>query len=71
MLRILGQVSPLLFVWPNGRPPHPDTITSLFHRHVDAAKLPRIRLHDVRHSYATCWPPSRPLQAPGQGETIV
>ena len=43
----------LLFVWPDGRPLHPDTITALFHRHCDAAGLPRIRLHDVRHSYAT------------------
>ena len=43
----------LLFVWPDGRPLHPDTITALFHRHCAAAGLPRIRLHDVRHSYAT------------------
>ncbi|MFL6023914.1 MAG: tyrosine-type recombinase/integrase [Marmoricola sp.] len=50
---MLGQDTPLLFVWPNGRPIHPDTITSLFHDHCKAAGLPRIRLHDVRHSYAT------------------
>lgn len=50
---ILGQRGGLLFVWPDGRPLHPDTITSLFHRHTDGAGLPRIRLHDVRHSYAT------------------
>jgi integrase len=29
--RVLGQDSSLLFVWPNGRPLHPDTITALFH----------------------------------------
>ena len=51
--RALGQTSPLLFVWPNGQPLHPDTITALFHKHCEAAGLPRIRLHDVRHSYAT------------------
>jgi integrase len=51
--RLLGQDSQLLFVWPDGRPLHPDTITTLFHRHCKAAGLPRIRLHDVRHSYAT------------------
>ena len=51
--RLLGQDSQLLFVWPDGRPLHPDTITALFHRHCKAAGLPRIRLHDVRHSYAT------------------
>lgn len=49
----LGQSTQLLFVWPNGQPIHPDTITSLFHKHCAAAGLPRIRLHDVRHSYAT------------------
>ena len=51
--RLLGQNTKLLFVWPDGRPLHPDTITGVFHRHCDAAGLPRIRLHDVRHSYAT------------------
>ena len=51
--QLLGQSTQLLFVWPDDRPLHPDTITSLFHRHADAAGLPRIRLQDVRHSYAT------------------
>ena len=51
--RLLGQEGGLLFVWPDGRPLHPDTITSLFHDHCAAAGLPPIRLHDVRHSYAT------------------
>jgi hypothetical protein len=50
---LLGQERRLLFVWPNGSPLHPDTITDLFHKHCGAAGLPRIRLHDVRHSYAT------------------
>ena len=50
---LLGQPTQLLFVWPNGDPLHPDTITALFHKHCAAAGLPRIRLHDVRHSYAT------------------
>lgn len=50
---MLGQDTPLLFVWPSGRPLHPDTITALFHAHCKAAGLPRIRLHDVRHSYAS------------------
>jgi integrase len=35
------------------RPPHPGTITRRFGKLVDAAGLPAIRLHDVRHSYAT------------------
>ncbi|HET9842412.1 MAG TPA: site-specific integrase, partial [Nocardioides sp.] len=50
---LLGQTTQLLFVWPDGQPLHPDTITELFHRHCEKAGLPRIRLHDVRHSYAT------------------
>lgn len=50
---LLGQDRRLLFVWPNGTPLHPDTITALFRKHCVAAGLPRIRLHDVRHSYAT------------------
>lgn len=49
----LGQSSRLLFVWEDGRPLHPETITTLFHQHCQAAGLPRIRLHDVRHSYAS------------------
>lgn len=50
---LLGQHDDLLFVWPDGRALHPDTITALFHKHCKAAELPKIRLHDVRHSYAT------------------
>jgi len=34
-------------------PLHPDTVTALFLKHVAAAGLPRMRLHDLRHSYAT------------------
>jgi len=43
----------LLFCWEDGRPPHPDTITRRFHKISEAAGLPAINLHDVRHSYAT------------------
>lgn len=50
---LLGQDTELLFVWSSGQPLHPDTITALFHEHCKGAGLPRIRLHDVRHSYAT------------------
>jgi hypothetical protein len=40
--QLLGQLSQLLFVWPDGRPLHPDTITALFHKHRQAAGLPKI-----------------------------
>jgi integrase len=38
---------------PDGRPVHPETITTRFNRLVDRAGVRRIRLHDVRHTYAT------------------
>jgi integrase len=37
----------------DGRPVHPGTITTRFNRLVDQAGVRRIRLHDVRHTYAT------------------
>ncbi|MDQ4032878.1 MAG: site-specific integrase, partial [Actinomycetota bacterium] len=43
----------LIFTWQDGRPVHPDTIRERFARLTSAAKLPPIRLHDLRHSYAT------------------
>jgi integrase len=36
-----------------GRPYHPDTISSWFDAAVKAAELPRIRLHDCRHTAAS------------------
>jgi hypothetical protein len=39
---LLGHRRQLLFVWPNGNPLHPDTITVLFHKHCQAAGLLRI-----------------------------
>lgn len=38
---------------PDGRPVHPETITHRFNRLVDLAGVPRIRLHDLRRTYAT------------------
>ena len=37
--RLLGQTNRLLFVWPDGSPLHPDTITAVFHKHAAAAVL--------------------------------
>jgi integrase len=42
-----------LVVWPDGRLPHPDTITRRFNHLVDLAGVPKIELHDVRHVYIT------------------
>jgi integrase len=59
----LADPTDLVFTWPDGRPLHPDLITDWFQRHAKRAVweqdgrtkvgLPPIRLHDVRHSYAT------------------
>lgn len=43
----------LLLVNEEGRPLHPDILTARFNRLVDRAGVPHIRLHDVRHTYAT------------------
>ena len=42
-----------VFTWENGRPVHPDVIRQRFNRLVQRCGLPHIRLHDMRHSYAT------------------
>jgi integrase len=50
-----GRPAPYEFlaVGPTGERLHPDTLTRRFNRLVDRAGVPRIRLHDVRHTYAT------------------
>ena len=47
------QDSGLVFTWPDGRPIHPQRFSTWFEQLARAAGLPRIRLHDVRHSYAS------------------
>lgn len=42
-----------VFAMPDGRPTHPGRFTRIFDRRVQAAGLPRIRLHDLRHTWAT------------------
>lgn len=42
-----------VFAMPDGRPWHPDTITQAFDRLVGTSGLPRIRLHDLRHTHAS------------------
>jgi integrase len=43
----------LVFTREDGTGWHPDRISKLFNRHVARAGLKRIRLHDLRHTYAT------------------
>jgi integrase len=42
-----------VFTWEDGRPVHPDVIRQRFNRLSARVGLPHIRLHDMRHSYAT------------------
>lgn len=43
----------LVFCREDGTPLHPDGFSDSFWRHVKAARLPRIRFHDLRHTHAT------------------
>lgn len=42
-----------VFMWPEGREIDPNLITKWFRKHMKAAGLPPIRLHDLRASYIT------------------
>ena len=42
-----------VFAKPDGSPIHPDLISQTFERAVAKLDLPRIRLHDLRHTHAT------------------
>ncbi len=42
-----------VFTLDDGRPLHPDQLSKTFRRLADRCELPRIRLHDLRHTYAT------------------
>jgi integrase len=43
----------LVFAHPDGQPIHPDVFSQTFDRRVRSLDVPRIRLHDLRHSHAT------------------
>ena len=43
----------LVFNGSGGSPLNPDTVTQWFDRTVRRSSLPRIRLHDLRHTHAT------------------
>ena len=43
----------IVFAKPDGTPIHPDFFSQIFDRHVAKSTLPRIRLHDLRHTHAT------------------
>ncbi len=43
----------LVFSREDGTPIHPDSLTQSFERAIKRAEIPRIRLHDLRHTHAT------------------
>lgn len=43
----------LVFCREDGAAIHPDRVSKLFDQHIAAAGVPRIRLHDLRHTHAT------------------
>jgi len=43
----------LVFAQPDGQPQHPEHFSMAFARRVARYDLPRIRLHDLRHTWAT------------------
>ncbi|MEI2833919.1 MAG: site-specific integrase [Acidimicrobiia bacterium] len=43
----------LVFAREDGTPIHPDSLSQSFERAIKRAQVPRIRLHDLRHTHAT------------------
>jgi integrase len=43
----------LVFAREDGTPIYPQRLSEAFRQHIAAAGLPRIRLHDLRHTHAT------------------
>ena len=43
----------LVFAQPDGRPTHPELVSRTFERLVAQTGLPKIRLHDLKHTHAS------------------
>ena len=52
-LRPNGTARDFVFRSPDGGPVHPAAVSRRFREIVDSSSLPRIRLHDLRHTFAT------------------
>lgn len=55
-LLVLGEHRPdhdYVFTWPDGQLVHPAVVTRTFGRIVARAELPKLRLHSLRHAWAT------------------
>jgi integrase len=53
MLANLRPAADLVFAHPDGSVINPDYLSQVFDRHVAKSALPRIRLHDLRHTHAS------------------
>ena len=42
-----------MFTWPDGKALLPNYVTKQFHKVVKESDLPKVRLHDLRHSVAS------------------
>ena len=49
----VGSSSPWVFPSPTGGPISPDSVLHMLHRVLKRAGLPRVRFHDLRHTFAT------------------
>lgn len=47
------EASNWVLCWPDGSPPDPEVLNRHFHQLAKSAGLPRIRLHDLRHTHAS------------------
>ena len=49
----VGREIEYVFPSPNGGPICPDSVLNMLHRVLERAGLPKIRFHDLRHTFAT------------------
>jgi len=48
--KVMGEY---VFPSPNGGPISPDSVLNMLHRVLERAGLPKVRFHDLRHTFAT------------------
>lgn len=51
---VLGKAG-MVFTTPNGQPIHGPNLSKVLYAHLDRLGLPRVTVHDLRHSAATVW----------------